>query len=151
VRVKWPNDVYLDGKKCAGILVESTTTGARLDAAIVGVGLNVNRARFEDALAPHATSLRVATDRTFDRAHVLGDLLGAIEREIDGLVTSGAASVTTRLGPLLLHVGERVHVDEVEGVLLGLSKTGAVRVATDDGVVRELFTGTLRGADAGRA
>ena len=41
--VKWPNDVWLDGKKCAGILVEAKTRASELDALVVGIGLNVNR------------------------------------------------------------------------------------------------------------
>src|SRR6185503_19101937 len=58
-RVKWPNDVWLGGKKCAGILVE-TRSGSAAPELIVGVGVNVNRVSFPDELAVTATSLRLA-------------------------------------------------------------------------------------------
>ncbi len=43
VRVKWPNDIWIGRRKCAGVLVESRTLGMRIDSVIIGVGLNVNR------------------------------------------------------------------------------------------------------------
>src|SRR5262249_5814013 len=40
--IKWPNDVLIDGRKVAGILTESSTVGGRLEAIVVGIGVNVN-------------------------------------------------------------------------------------------------------------
>ena len=45
VLVKWPNDIWVERRKCAGILVESRTVGMRVESMIIGVGLNVNRTR----------------------------------------------------------------------------------------------------------
>jgi BirA family biotin operon repressor/biotin-[acetyl-CoA-carboxylase] ligase len=65
VKIKWPNDIWLDGKKCAGILVESRSAGPKLDYAVIGVGLNVNRDRLDPTLRNIATSMRLATGRRF--------------------------------------------------------------------------------------
>ena len=69
--LKWPNDVLVDGRKLAGILVEATTVDGggdfalRLPAMVIGVGLNVSLTR-EELPVPHATSLALeggSTDR----------------------------------------------------------------------------------------
>jgi len=52
--IKWPNDLLLDGKKAAGILIENQWSGSRWQSSIVGIGINVNQTKFT---IPHATSL----------------------------------------------------------------------------------------------
>ncbi len=68
--IKWPNDVWIAGRKVAGILVE-----AGPDFAIVGIGLNVNTTRFPDAVADIATSLRIESGRNLPRHEVLAALI----------------------------------------------------------------------------
>jgi BirA family transcriptional regulator, biotin operon repressor / biotin---[acetyl-CoA-carboxylase] ligase len=68
--IKWPNDVWLGGRKAAGILVEA---GANF--AVVGIGLNVNTLEFPPEVAAIATSLRIETGSNFPRAEVLGEII----------------------------------------------------------------------------
>lgn len=135
VLVKWPNDVWLEGKKCAGVLVESRTVGTRIDSVIIGVGLNVNRMEWPPALA--ATSLRVQREgqTPFDRAEVLATLLCRIEQWVTRLAHDGPASVVNALRPALALVGERVRWEDGEGVFDGIDPDGAARVRTDAGVL----------------
>lgn len=72
-QIKWPNDVYLDGKKLAGILVE-----ARGDCAVVGIGVNADTREdeFPQDLDHPATSLRIASGKAVDREAFLCALLG---------------------------------------------------------------------------
>lgn len=82
VGIKWPNDVWLGGRKVAGVLVE-----AGGDFAVVGIGLNVNVAGFPGKLAGIATSIRIELGTPVDRAEVLADLLWRFDlrrRQIDG-------------------------------------------------------------------
>lgn len=72
-RLKWPNDVLVDGGKIAGILVEVVGAGAP-DALVVGLGLNVSNELAE--LPPGGTSLALAGATQLDRVTVLTDLLG---------------------------------------------------------------------------
>ena len=69
VSLKWPNDVYVDKKKIAGILIENQWKGSNLYASIVGVGINVNQIKFSDEL--NATSLKLLSNQHHD----LEDLL----------------------------------------------------------------------------
>ncbi|MFW6050505.1 MAG: biotin--[acetyl-CoA-carboxylase] ligase [Myxococcota bacterium] len=145
--IKWPNDVWLHRRKCAGVLVETTTRGDTLDAVVIGVGLNVNRTEWPAELAGLATSLR--QERTggapVDRAEALARTLEGIEAWIDRLVTQGTAPVVDALSRRLALLGEEVVVDDLRGVLDGVSPKGAARIRTANGM-KEVLAGTLRPA-----
>lgn len=76
--IKWPNDIYLNDRKTAGILIQNTLSGSQLEASVVGIGLNVNQTLFSTG-APNATSLALATGRTFDLDQVADALLERLE------------------------------------------------------------------------
>ena len=61
--IKWPNDIYYENRKLAGVLIESGIYGNRMDYAIAGIGLNVNQTRWRSA--PNPTSLKSACKSTF--------------------------------------------------------------------------------------
>ena len=72
--IKWPNDIYVGGRKIAGLLIENDLMGPSVCRSILGVGLNVNQRRFDPAL-PNPTSMALETGRTFAREQVLEDYL----------------------------------------------------------------------------
>jgi BirA family biotin operon repressor/biotin-[acetyl-CoA-carboxylase] ligase len=142
--VKWPNDVWLRGKKCAGILVETSATGAAVDSVVIGIGLNVNRLAFPEELREIATSLRAERpDHTaFGRAPVLAKVLFAVEKAVDRFVAEGAASIVSSLEPRLAMVGEPAQCGDVRGVVEGVNPNGSLRMRTADGIV-EVHSGRL--------
>jgi BirA family biotin operon repressor/biotin-[acetyl-CoA-carboxylase] ligase len=71
-RIKAPNDVYLNGKKLCGVLLESRSTQG-MDYVVVGIGVNVNQTRFPGYLK--ATSLRMECGREFDMDDILKRVL----------------------------------------------------------------------------
>jgi BirA family transcriptional regulator, biotin operon repressor / biotin---[acetyl-CoA-carboxylase] ligase len=84
--VRWPNDVVVDGRKLAGVLVE-----VRAGHMVVGVGLNANLTPAdlpEDARVP-ATSLLIERGEPVDRAEVLADLVWALERRFEAFEAGG--------------------------------------------------------------
>jgi BirA family biotin operon repressor/biotin-[acetyl-CoA-carboxylase] ligase len=82
VRLKWPNDVLVGGKKICGMLTEMRTRGDRVEFLIVGIGLNVNMRKldFPPGLRDTATSLQIETDCELDRLDVAVRLFEALER-----------------------------------------------------------------------
>jgi BirA family biotin operon repressor/biotin-[acetyl-CoA-carboxylase] ligase len=140
-RVKWPNDVWLDGKKCAGILVEARSS---LAPVVIGIGLNVNRLEFPAELTGSACSLRLARSAhaPLDRAAALAQLLLCVERAVDRLVAEGPEPLMLELsGRLALH-GVRVRCAEREGSVAGVAPSGALRLLTDHGLI-ELLAGRI--------
>jgi BirA family biotin operon repressor/biotin-[acetyl-CoA-carboxylase] ligase len=80
VQIKWPNDILLNGRKTAGILVETVWSGDQADAVIIGIGINVMKAAVppaEDLLFP-ATSLEDDLGYTPDRERLLHDILAVL-------------------------------------------------------------------------
>ncbi|MBI9063745.1 MAG: biotin--[acetyl-CoA-carboxylase] ligase [Marinilabiliaceae bacterium] len=75
--IKWPNDIYINDEKVAGILIESSLTGTQMDSTIVGIGLNVNQCVFVSN-APNPISLKQVTGLKYDLENLLNQLLNAI-------------------------------------------------------------------------
>jgi BirA family transcriptional regulator, biotin operon repressor / biotin---[acetyl-CoA-carboxylase] ligase len=134
-KVKWPNDVLLEQKKCAGVLVESRAAGPMADAVVVGVGLNVNRETFPPELAGIATSLVLARGDggAYDRAAVLGALLVSIESWYDRFLAAGPAPIIAAVEARLAFRAERVRCGGIEGRVAGISSEGGLRLHTDAG------------------
>src|SRR3954451_19543427 len=75
--IKWPNDVYLSGRKVAGVLVEGRTAGDGTYVAVAGIGINVNQTidDFPDELRETAGSLAMATGKNVSRVKLAVALL----------------------------------------------------------------------------
>jgi len=151
--VKWPNDVWLFGKKCAGILIETSSGGTQAlghgqpapgNPVVIGIGLNVNRLEFGDELQATATSLRAATAgaAALDRGKVFAVLLAAVEHWVDRFVAEGGDAIAAALEPRLALRGELIRCDDVEGILQGVARSGALRIATSSGL-RDVLAGRI--------
>lgn len=147
--IRWPNDLMMDGKKCGGILVETSAAsdGESLRHAVAGVGINVNQEEFPDDLRHVATSLRIETGRTQERQRLLAALLRGLEREMETL-ERGGGEVLRRFEAASTWVrGKRVQVDEgggYTGRTDGLDAHGFLRVRTESGGERLVLSGGVR-------
>ncbi len=77
VSIKWPNDMLIERKKIAGILIEHTVAGNALKHTIAGVGLNINQIQFARYI-PEATSLALTTGNFYNTEAILSELYGTI-------------------------------------------------------------------------
>lgn len=124
-RIKWPNDVLLDGRKCCGILAE-----ARDGVIVLGIGLNVNQQVGELPPAPRTspTSLRLAVGRELERAPLLAALLWQLELAYDAWLAGGLAALHADLAARDYLAGRDVLVDGVRGRALEIDASGALAV-----------------------
>lgn len=74
VKIKWPNDIYINKKKVAGILIENTISGSLWNTSIIGIGININQKNFPDTL-PNPVSLINTTGKTVDIKNVLEEFI----------------------------------------------------------------------------
>lgn len=125
VRLKWPNDVMLDGRKTCGILAE-----ARDGVVVLGIGLNVNQVEAEFPPTPHypPTSLRLATGREHERAPLLAELLWQLELAYDAWCAGGLEALLPELAARDFLAGRDVLVDGRPGRALGIATSGALAV-----------------------
>ena len=78
--IKWPNDIYCEGHKIGGILINSTIKGTMMDISIIGIGLNVNQLNFQD-WPTHPASLRTLTGKTYELEPLLQSICQHLEEE----------------------------------------------------------------------
>jgi BirA family transcriptional regulator, biotin operon repressor / biotin---[acetyl-CoA-carboxylase] ligase len=125
--IKWPNDVWIDRRKVAGILVEGRPQEGW---AVLGIGLNVTTHSFPEELAETATSLRLAgVDVT--PAQVLDDLLASLFKWLSAPRDSVLAAWRSRDAL----TGERIRWSGGDGIADGIDDSGALRVQTSNGPV----------------
>lgn len=74
VSIKWPNDIYWNDKKLAGILIENELLGNTIMHSVIGIGLNINQEKFSE-VAPNPISLAMITGKQYDREEVLHRLI----------------------------------------------------------------------------
>lgn len=93
-RIRWPNDLLVDGRKVCGILAEAASgAGARVHHVILGIGINLGQAAFPDALADRATSLRLLTGRDHDAVPLLDAVLARLAGRYAAWQGGGFASL----------------------------------------------------------
>lgn len=133
VQLKWPNDVWLEGRKVGGILVEALTQGERV-AVIVGVGVNVGVRGFPAELEALATSLALE-GASADRAALLADVLAELEARLPRFEAEGLVPWAAELAARDALAGRPVDVEGVRGTARGIESSGALLVETPGGVV----------------
>lgn len=82
-QVKWPNDLMCNGGKIGGLLTESIFNGQQIDRVLIGIGLNVCQTSFSKEISSGATSLKLITDKIYERETLLADILQRIEKAYD--------------------------------------------------------------------
>ena len=139
-RLKWPNDVLLDDRKIAGVLLESTE-----GAVICGIGVNVAQA--DDELPPDTRlrpgSVHTATGREHDRAELLAVLLERLQRRYDEWLDLGLALFLPDLERRDALHGQAVTVGDASGTAAGFAADGRLRIRTDDGTETYVASGEV--------
>ena len=125
--IKWPNDVWIDGRKVAGILVEGRPQEGW---AVLGVGLNVTTEAFPPELGETATSLRLAGIET-SSSRVLQDVLASLSEWL-GAPPDSVLGAWRERDALR---GLRIRWADGEGVADGIDDSGALQVRTEGGLV----------------
>jgi BirA family biotin operon repressor/biotin-[acetyl-CoA-carboxylase] ligase len=125
--IKWPNDIWIDGRKVAGILVEGRPQEGW---AVLGIGVNVTMGEFPSELAGIATSLRLAGIEDG-----IEPVLARVLRQLESWLDAAPAQVLAEWRARDALRGERVRWSGGEGVASGIDDTGALVVDTSTGRV----------------
>lgn len=147
VQIKWPNDVVLEDKKLAGILLESEVRGDQSPSLVVGVGVNVNIGLndFPPELQKSATSLRIALGQPVDRADLLIELFNQLVEQYR--LVDDKALLIQAVRQHCQTLGRRVRVQtarqEFEGWAEDLQEDGALLIRMGDGNQRRILVGDV--------
>lgn len=140
VRVKWPNDLLLDGEKLAGMLSEMETRADMVNFLLLGIGLNVNNEIGSESF--RAVSLKTALGRDVPRKEILARFLTRFQemtRDMD------PARVIARWKTCTATLGTRVRVETRNQVFQGMARdvddSGALIIETEDRQIRKIIYG----------
>lgn len=138
VALKWPNDVLLDGRKLAGVLIE-LVPGATY-GAVIGIGLNL---RLPAAMPDEVRATATALDRDLDRNELLARLLAALHEVLTEFASGGFVALRGRWLARCAHMDLPVKIISefavpLEGRCLGVDVDGALMIETSVCVQRVL-------------
>lgn len=136
-QIKWPNDLLVRGRKLAGVLVEASLRGERVEWAVAGVGVNVLDVPMPPDVAARCTSLEAsgASRHALDRRRLLEDLRAAVAARVPTFERAGLAPFIDELRAADATRGRAVRGVDFAGVAAGIEGDGRLRVDTRDGPV----------------
>lgn len=139
-RIKWPNDILLNGKKVSGILIESVWAGSEIDSLVIGMGINVLKASVPPAeyLQFPATSLEDEIGSAPDREKFLHNVLSAFmirraQMESDAFLKDWEDLLAFKDQTVQVKTGEN---EIVTGVLHALDHDGSLKLRDEHGNIK---------------
>lgn len=129
-KIKWPNDIYVDGKKICGILTSNSISNGHLSQSICGIGLNVNQTVFPQWI-PNPTSLKLIADKDFNTDKVLELLLIKLQH-FYSILKEDAETVKKKYLDRLYRLNKpakyRYKGEEIEATIIGVDQFGHLRL-----------------------
>lgn len=145
-KVKWPNDIYVDGKKLCGILVELAGQAHANCDVIIGIGLNVQLPQQAlESIDQQYIDLTQAAGEVIDRNRLIAQLQQQLMTLLTEFSANGFAVFTDEFGRYNQYHNQAVRLtgsEEVQGICLGVDKQGALLIKTAAGV-QSYFGGEL--------
>ena len=145
IKLKWPNDILLNGKKLAGILCECIP--GIPPAVIVGIGINLNQSTFPIDIKEIATSIKLETGNTINRADLVLSLIENLDHEYEEFLQEKRERLTqkwtqkTDMFDKVITVYQRG--TSLTGIATGLDQEGRLVLQTTDGKQHALDSGEV--------
>ncbi|MBT5028486.1 MAG: biotin--[acetyl-CoA-carboxylase] ligase [Nitrospina sp.] len=147
IRLKWPNDILLNGKKLAGILCECLVEPDTTPAIIVGIGINLNHSHFPEEIRDIATSLKVETGKIISHTDLARQLLQNMNSEYEDFLQGKLTSLMQKWTQQSDLFGKTItvyHKDRsLTGQAIGLDLHGKLILQTPDGIQEHLDSGEV--------
>jgi len=147
IALKWPNDLFISGRKVAGILCEMAAEPDRVHHLIIGVGINVNLrpADLPAEVAGTATSMGTEAGRSISRLRLLAGLLNHLEPALSMWNKQGLTPFIPVWQRLSLLENRMVRIETgrevIRGTVRGISTEGGLLVETDTAGIRVVLSG----------
>ena len=137
VSIKWANDIYVNDKKIAGILIQNSLSGANIQSSIIGIGLNINQLHFHNL--PHATSLKIETGKDFDLMEIVEKICQSIEHRYLQLKTRNFNKIHDEYISKLFRWGEDALYQYPDGAyfqgkIVGVNEVGKLCIESKKGI-----------------
>ena len=130
-KIKWPNDVHIDGKKVAGLLAELEYDHRQQPFLVLGFGVNVDIENFPISLKQTATSLKIESGKTWCRVTLLGAILRGIEKHYFDLKSNQTKNLIEKANQLCAILGQEIKIQTSEETFSGTAE----RIDEDGGLL----------------
>lgn len=139
IKIKWPNDVYINGNKIAGILIENSVRENNIQNSVIGVGININQSEFVST--KKATSLKLLTHKEFDLKNCIEKLCGFAEARYLQLKANKVEKINEDYLKYLYQLNEwfdyKTNDQKFRGKIVGVSETGKLKMQVESGQIKE--------------
>lgn len=147
--IKWPNDIMIGNKKCAGILTETISEGDVISGAVVGIGINVNQTESDfQSVEYHAASLKMTTNKEIDRLALLKQLLTCCDKNYNLLCNGFLKDLFNQWKHVCSSQGKRVEYSiydtKESGIIESINPDGSLGVRLDNGTSKKIYSGHVR-------
>jgi BirA family biotin operon repressor/biotin-[acetyl-CoA-carboxylase] ligase len=147
LKLKWPNDILLNGKKISGILIEVKDINKAEKRFIIGVGINVNQGEMPDGIKDKASSLFIESGGMPDREELLSGIVSAFyEREE---LIKDKEKLFDLWKENCEHMGKEIKIrkyvddEEIPALVKGLSTDGGLLLEMKDGSTSTFYSGEI--------
>jgi BirA family biotin operon repressor/biotin-[acetyl-CoA-carboxylase] ligase len=138
--IKWPNDILSADKKICGVLIENVIKRNRINASIIGIGLNVNQTEFKDL--PKASSLKIMSGKGYDLDELTFEILKNLKYYFQILKSGDFETLKSEYESYLFRKNKPSTFRNTEGVMFsgfikGVSNSGNLQVLLEDNIQKE--------------
>lgn len=141
-KIKWPNDIWVQNKKLAGILIENSIMGDRIKSSVIGVGLNLNQTKFSSEI-PNPVSLTQLTNISYDIDNEIVTISNLICNAISDLSKSDFLSIRKNYLTKIYRFNELSEFksnDRIfKGTIISVNQTGHLVVKESAGNISEFY------------
>lgn len=138
--IKWPNDIYVNNDKIAGILIENTIMGGQIEKTVAGIGININQQKFISD-APNPVSLSQLTGEIYDLNDCLRVLCSSIDKRYKQLISEDFTLLRNDYNSRLYRLNNwhnfRDQKEIFNGRILSVTDNGRLQVEKKDGKIAE--------------
>ncbi|RHW39297.1 biotin--[acetyl-CoA-carboxylase] ligase [Lysinibacillus yapensis] len=147
--IKWPNDILINGRKCTGILTEMIAEVDRVQALLIGIGINVNQQRkdFPEELHSIATSLSIEEEGQLNRAELVAEILNNLEHYCDQYVSEGFSPIKKLWEEASGTIGKSIKAttltEVIEGKAIGITEGGVLEIQLGNGDIKQIYSADI--------
>lgn len=148
IKIKWPNDIIVNGKKLVGMLTEMNTEIEYINHVTVGIGINVNVSRFPESLQETATSLYMECGHAVKRAPIIAAAMESLETNYRIFMeTQDMTGLMEKYSKYLVNRNKEVMIlgakEKYKALALGINRSGELIVRKEDGTEDTVYAGEV--------